>query len=146
MTKKIYFMLAFAIMTMQGAWAQGLSGSGTFSRPYEPVQKDAFYSETLGEAQCNPTYSISAASDAYSLAFGEPTVTYDVSGIGAYNKEFEQYFEGQTEPSTYTASHILKYDGACYALAGQEISFAIDGAGINNCSIAGDGGLLITPD
>ena len=129
-----------ASITMSG------SGSGTFNPPYVPQVPDAFYTETLGEAQCHPAYSISAASNAYSLAFGEPTVSYDVSGIEAYNKEIKEYFEGQTSPTTYIASYILKYDGACYALAGQEINFSITGTDLSHCSITGDGGLLITPE
>jgi hypothetical protein len=123
-------LFAPASVTMSG------NGSGTFMHPYpnepEAYPKDAFYIETLGEAQGNPNYSISAGSDAYSLAFGNPTATYDVSGIEAF----------ATDNTTY----LLKYGGACYALAGKEISFTINGTDLNHCSIAGDGGQLITPE
>lgn len=107
-------------------------GSGTFSHPWEPILEDAFYTETLGEAQCNPAYSISAASD---VNFGSPTDTYDVSGIDAYVKS-----QGNA-----TTTYLLKYNGTLYGLSGQEISFTIDGAN-TNCSIAGDGGLIINPE
>jgi hypothetical protein len=108
-------------------------GSGTFSHPYEPILEDAFYTETLGKAQCNRAYSISAASD---VNFGSPTVTYDVSGIDAYVKS-----QGNA-----TTTYLLKYNGTLYGLSGQEISFTIEGDGLNHCSIAGDGGLVITPE
>lgn len=116
-----------ATVTMSG------SGSGTFSHPLEPILEDAFYTETLGDAQCNRAYSISAASD---VNFGSPTVTYDVSGIDAYVKS-----QGNA-----TTTYLLKYNGTLYGLSGQEISFTIEGDGLNHCSIAGDGGLLITPE
>lgn len=116
-----------ASITMSG------SGSGTFNRPYVPQVPDAFYSETLGEAQCNRAYSISAASD---VNFGSPTVTYDVSGIDAYVKS-----QGNA-----TTTYLLKYNGTLYGLSGQEISFTIEGDGLNHCSIAGDGGLIINPE
>ena len=116
-----------ASITMSG------SGSGTFNRPNVPQVPDAFYTETLGEAQCNRTYSISAASD---VNFGSPTVTYDVSGIGAYVKS-----QGNA-----TTTYLLKYNGTLYGLSGQEISFTIEGNGLNHCSIAGDGGLIINPE
>ena len=123
-------LFAPSSVTMKG------DGSGTFIHPYpnepEAYPKDAFYTETLGEAQGNPAYSISAASNAYSLAFGNPTATYDVSGIDAF--------------ATANTTYLLKYGGACYALAGKEISFTINGTDLNHCSIAGDGGQLITPE
>ena len=120
-------MFAPASVTMKS------DGSGTFSHPYEPILEDAFYTETLGKAQCNRAYSISAASD---VNFGSPTVTYDVSGIDAYVKS-----QGNA-----TTTYLLKYNGTLYGLSGQEISFTIEGDGLNHCSIAGDGGLLITPE
>ena len=109
------------------------SGSGTFNRPNVPQVPDAFYTETLGDAQCNRAYSISAASD---VNFGSPTVTYDLSGIDAYVKS-----QGNA-----TTTYLLKYNGTLYGLSGQEISFTIEGDGLNHCSIAGDGGLIINPE
>ena len=125
-------------------------GSSTFT-PYEEYPVDAFYTETLGEAQGHPAYSISAGSDAYSLAFGNPTATYEVSGIDAYAQDevHEVYDDYDDEPYVYinTTTHLLKYGGACYALAGKDISFTITNAtGLNHCSITGDGGLVITPE
>ena len=116
-----------ASITMSG------SGSSTFNRPNVPQVPDAFYSETLGDAQCNRAYSISAASD---VNFGSPTVTYDVSGIDAYVKS-----QGNA-----TTTYLLKYNGTLYGLSGQEISFTIEDDGLNHCSIAGDGGLIINPE
>lgn len=138
-------LFAPASVTMGG------DGSGTFTLPYsyEEYPTDAFYTETLGEAQGYPAYSISAGSNAYSLAFGNPTATYDVSGIEA-NAQVEQVeiYDDDPEPYTYTVTtnHLLKYGGACYAKSGRDINFTItNGDGFTHCSIAGDGGLIITP-
>ena len=138
-------LFAPASVTMSG------DDSGTFTLPYPygDNPQDAFYTKTLGEAQGNPAYSISAGSNAYGLAFGNPTATYDVSGIeaNAQVEEFNEVYDNQTYTYTITTTHLLKYDGACYAKSGKAISFTItDGDGLNHCSIAGDGGLLITPE
>lgn len=127
-----FFLLKSCLFTPASVTVS-ITGSGTFSRPFEPILEDAFYTETLGEAQCNPAYSISAASD---VNFGSPTVTYDVSGIDAYVKS-----QGNA-----TTTYLLKYNGTLYGLSGQEISFTIEGDGLNHCSIAGDGGLIINPE
>ena len=128
------------------------NGSSTFT-PYEEYSVDAFYTETLGEAQGYPAYSISAGSNAYSLAFGNPTATYDVSGIeaNAQVEEIEEYYDEDEEEEPYiytvTTTHLLKYAGVCYAKSGKDISFTItNGTGLTHCSIAGDGGLIITPE
>lgn len=139
-------------VTMKG------EGSGTLTLPYPygDYPLDAFYTTTLGEAQGSPAYSISAASNAYSLDFGNLAATYNVSGIeaNAQVEEIVEYYddeedEEEEEPYTYTitTTHLLKYDGVCYAKSGKAISFTITGAtGLTHCSIAGDGGLLITPE
>lgn len=127
-----FFMLKSCLFTPASVTMKS-DGSGTFSHPWEPILEDAFYTETLGEAQCNRAYSISAASN---VNFGSPTVTYDVSGIDAYVKS-----QGNA-----TTTYLLKYNGTLYGLSGQEISFTIEGDGLNHCSIAGDGGLIINPE
>jgi hypothetical protein len=126
------------------------NGSGTLTLPYdyEGYPQDVFYTTTLGEAQGNPTYTISAGSTAYGLAFGNPTNTYDVSGIEAITKLEKFQIDGGHEVYTDSAmiTRLLKYGDVCYGLADRDISFTLtNAAGLNNCSIAGDGGLVITP-
>ena len=61
------------------------TNSTTFVRNWNGTPTNSYYVRTLGEAQGQQAYSVTAKSN-ITLAYGSPAVTYNVSGISSYGK------------------------------------------------------------